>query len=78
MTVDDNTVSLYTQRQPYTEAQRRKLDPGFDHIIGFLLMGPYIFAQRSDSGTMHLYVSYNRQPFNLAKIPSTVPHVVSL
>ena len=48
------------------------------HQKVYMYISAYMFAQWNDSGTMHLYVSYNRQPFNLAKIPSTVAHVVSL
>lgn len=72
----DNTVGLYSQRYPFTEATRKEVDPNLGRHDDFLLVGPYIFAQRSESDHIHLYISYLRQPFNLAKIPSTDPHQV--
>ena len=69
-------MGLYSQRAPYTEATRREVDPNLGRHDDFLLLGPYIFAQRSDSGNIHLYISYLRQPFNQARIPSTDPHQV--
>ena len=69
-------MGLYSQRSPYTEATRREVDPNLGRHDDFLLVGPYIFAQRSDSGNIHLYISYLRQPFNQARIPSTDAHRV--
>ena len=70
------TVGLYSQRSPYTEATKREVDPNLGRHDDFLLLGPYIFAQRNDSGRIHLYISYLRQPFNLTMIPTTDPHDV--
>ena len=53
-----------------------EVDPNLGRHDDFLLLGPYIFAQRNDSGQIHLYISYLRQPFNLAMIPTTDPHDV--
>ena len=72
----DFTVGLYSQRSPYTDATQREVDPNLGRHDDFFLVGPYIFAQRNDSGHVHLYISYLRQPFNLARIPSTDPHQV--
>ena len=52
------------------------MDPNLGRHDDFFLVGPYIFAQRNDSGRVHLYISYLRQPFNRARIPSTDPHQV--
>ena len=72
------TVGLYSQRAPYTAVTRREFDPNLGRHDDFLLLGPYIFAQRNDSGIIHLYISYLRQPFNQTKIPTTDPHAVSI
>lgn len=54
-----------------------EFDPTLGRHDDFVLLGPYIFAQKTDSQNMiHLYVSYNRQPFQRAMIPSTDPHQV--
>ena len=71
------TVSLRTQRAPYNVGSMQEFDPNLGRHDDFLLLGPYIFAQKTDSQNMiSLYVSYNRQPFQKAKIPSTEPHQV--
>ena len=72
----DFTVGLYSQRSPYNPAAKKEVDPNLGRHDDFLLLGPYIFAQRNDSGRIHLYISYLRQPFNLTKIPTTDPHDV--
>ena len=72
----DNTVGLYSQRYPYSDATQREVDPNLGRHDDFLLVGPYIFVQRRESDHVHLYVSYLRQSFRLAKIPSTDPHQV--
>ena len=76
MSGGDFTVGLYSQRSPYTDATKMEVDPNLGRHDDFALVGPYIFAQRNDSGRIHLYISYLRQPFNLAKIPTTDPHDV--
>ena len=72
----DNTVGLYSQRYPYSDATKREVDPTLGRHDDFLLVGPYIFAQRKEADHVHLYVSYLRQSFRLAKIPSTDSHQV--
>ena len=75
----DFAVSLRTQRVPYNVATLREFDPNLGRHDDFLLLGPYIFAQKTDSHNMiNLYVSYNRQPFQKAMIPTTDPHQVRL
>ena len=72
------TVSLLTQRAPYTRSTLHEFDPNLGRHDAFLLLGPYIFAQKTDSeNIINLYVSFNRQPFQKAKIPTTEPHQVS-
>ena len=70
------TVGLYSQRAPYTDATQREVDPNLGRHDDFLLLGPYIFAQRNDSGNIHLYISYLRNPFNRTKIPTNDAHQV--
>lgn len=69
-------MSLRTQRIPYTGSTLTEFDPNLGRHDGFLLLGPYIFAQKTDSNVISLYVSYNRQPFQRAMIPATDPHRV--
>ena len=69
-------MGLYSQRSPYTKATRREVDPNLGRHDDFFLVGPYIFAQRNDSGRIHLYISYLRQPFKRARIASTDAHRV--
>ena len=66
------TVNLYTSAYPFTEVTEFDTNLG-DHD-GFLLMGPYIFAQRTDNDVVGLYVSYDRQPFQKALIPTPYAH----
>jgi hypothetical protein len=71
------TVSLRTQRVPFSSSTLREFDPNLGRHDDFLLVGPYIFAQKTDSDNMiNLYVSYKRQPFRRAMIPTTDPHQV--
>lgn len=73
------TVSLYTQHDPYTSATLKEFDPSLGRHDDFLLLGPYIYAQKTDSkGVRSLYISYQRGKFNQARIPSTQGHQVSL
>eukprot|EP00731_Ephydatia_muelleri_P020374 Em0013g101a len=69
------TVHLYTKQPPFTNAAQ-EFDPNLGRHDDFLLLGQYIFAQQTqgDSGIM-LKVSYNRKPFQIARIPSTFGHV---
>ena len=71
----NHTVSLYTQRYPFGEATQQEFDPNLGRHEGFLLLGPYIFVQKTESNQdAHLLVSYNRQPFQAAKIPTPYDH----
>ncbi len=71
------TVSLYTQHSPYTNKTLEEFDPSLGRHDDFLLLGPYIYAQKTDSrGVISLYISYNRGNFSKTMIPSSQPHVV--
>lgn len=73
----DFTVSLRTQRSPYNSQTFREFDPNLGLHDEFLLLGPYIFVQKTDSqSVISLYVSYKRQAFGKAMIPATDPHQV--
>lgn len=75
---DSFTVSLNTQRIPFNSNSLQEFDANLGRHDAFLLLGAYIFAQKTDSeGVISLYVSYNRQPFQKAMIPSTDPHQVT-
>ena len=76
----DFTVSLRTQQVPFNAHTSKEFDPALGRHDDFELVGPYIFAQKTDpeSYMISLYVSYNRQPFQRAMIPSTDPHQVML
>ncbi|KAL5471537.1 hypothetical protein EMCRGX_G029661 [Ephydatia muelleri] len=69
------TVHLYTKQPPFTNAAQ-EFDPNLGRHDDFLLLGHYIFVQQTDpSGSPFLKVSYNRNPFQRAQIPSTFGHV---
>ena len=69
------TVSLYTQRYPFGPNTQQEFDPNLGRHEDFLLVGPYIFAQKTDENDdSHLLVSYNRQPFKPAQIPTPYDH----
>ena len=71
------TVSLLSQRAPFNNQTLREFDPTLGKHDDFLLLGRYIFAQKTDSrNVISLYISYDRQPFQKAMIPSTEPHQV--
>lgn len=69
---NDFSVNLYTSSTPFTT--HKEFDPKLGEHDGFLVRGPYIFAQRTDAEKVNLYVSYMRQPFRLAKIPTPYEH----
>ena len=71
---EDSTsiVNLFTSSTPFTT--HKEFDPELGDHDGFLISGPYIFAQRTDAGKVNLYVSYMRKPFQLAKIPTPYNH----
>ena len=66
------TVNLYTSDHPYKT--HREFDPKLGSHDAFLIVGPYIFAQRTDHGVISLHVSYKRRPFQDAKIPTPYAH----
>ena len=72
----DFTVHLSYTVYPYT--QSLEFDPNLGRHDDFLLLGPYIFAQRTESGVVQLYVSFNRTAFNRSRIPSNEAHKVSV
>lgn len=70
-------MSLRTQHSPYTSDTLQEFDPNLGKHDAFLLVGPYIFVQSTNSeGVVSLYISYNRQRFNKALIPNSDPHQV--
>ena len=72
---ENHTVSLYTQHYPYGSATQEEFDPNLGRHEAFLLLGPYIFVQKTESnGDAYLLVSYNRQTFNMAQIPTPYAH----
>ena len=72
------TVSLQTQRLPFNGDTVQTFDPNLGRHDAFLLLGRYIFAQKTDSqNVISLHVSYDRKPFKKAMIPATDPHQVS-
>lgn len=66
------TVNLYKSDHPYTS--HSLFDPKLGSHDAFVIVGPYIFAQRTDKGVIGLHVSYNRQPFRNAMIPTPYAH----
>ena len=52
-------MDLFTQRHPYTDQDRAEFDPNLGKHDGFLLLGPYIFAQViSNYNDVMSYVSH--------------------
>ncbi len=71
-------MSLQTQRSPFGASTLQTFDPNLGKHDAFLLLGRYIYTQKTDSsGIISLYVSYDRKPFKKAMIPATDPHQVS-
>ena len=68
------TVDLYYQVSPYGTAI--EVDPNLGRHDGFLMVGPYIFAQKTVNSVVGLYISYKRSLFKKALIPSNDPHQV--
>ena len=64
----DLTVKLFISNPPYI--MQSEFDANLGNHDKFLLKGPYIFATRIDDGVHNLYVSYDRQPFQKAMIPT--------
>lgn len=71
----NHTVSLYTQKYPYGPDTQVEFDPNLGRHEAFLIVGPYIFVQKTDTNNdAHLLVSYKRQPFKDAFIPTPYDH----
>ncbi len=45
----NDTMDLYTLTRPYAAADKTEFDPNLGKHDAFLLLGPYIFAQVSNS-----------------------------
>ena len=70
---DPDLFDLYTADFPYTTVE--EFDTTLGNHDGFLLVGRYIFAQRTDEGgEIALYVSDQRKPFKKARIPTPEAH----
>ncbi len=69
------TVGLYVQSLPYNNPT--EVDPNLGRHDAFLMVGPYIFVQKTDNnGAASLYISYNKAPFKKAMIPAKDSHQV--
>ena len=64
----DLTLNLFTSAYPFTDVA--EFDSNLGGLDVFLLVGPYIYAQRTDDDVIGLYVSYKRQPFQKTVIPT--------
>ena len=72
--VQNYSLNLYTSVYPYTD-DPVEFDPNLGDHDRFLVVGRYIFAQRTDDdGNIGLYVSDLRQPFKKAMIPTPEAH----
>ena len=73
--VVDSTTSdyrIYTSLSPFTVST--ELDVNIGTVDGFVVVGRYIFVQRTDDGEIGLHVSENRKPFQRALIPTPSSH----
>ena len=68
----DISLNLYTSVYPYDRVT--VFDRNLGNHDGFLVVGRYIFAQRTDDGVIGLYVSDKRGPFKKAQIPTPEAH----
>ena len=69
------TQLVCTHSTPYGPDEEQEFDPSLGRHEGFLLVGPYIFAQKTgDNQDAQLLVSYKCQPFNVAQIPTPYNH----
>ena len=67
-------MGLYYQISPYGNAI--EVDPKLGRHDDFVMVGPYIFAQKTVNSVVGLYISYKSSPFQKALIPSKDPHQV--
>ena len=67
-------MGLYYQISPYGNAV--EVDPNLGRHDDFVMVGPYIFAQKTVNSVVGLYISYKKNPFQKALIPSNDPHQV--
>ena len=71
--IEDETFNLFVSDYPYTGGSS-EFDKNLGDHDGFLLVGRYIFAQRTDDGVIGLHVSDRRKPFKRAMIPVPDEH----
>ncbi|CAI8046683.1 VPS10 domain-containing receptor SorCS1, partial [Geodia barretti] len=71
--IEDETVNLFVSDYPYTGGSS-EFDKNLGDHDGFLLVGRYIFAQRTDDGVIGLHASDRRKPFKRAMIPVPDEH----
>ena len=77
-TTDDYDVSLMVTHHPFGSSSSRVFDSNLGLHDAFLIDDKYIFVQRTvddDTSEVELLVSYNRQPFNVARIPFEDSHL---
>ena len=76
-TGDDLDVSLMISHYPFGSSSSRVFDQNLGLHDAFLIDDKYIFVQRTvdlDTTEVELLVSYNRMPFNVARIPFEDSH----
>ena len=76
-TSDDYDVSLMVTHYPFGSSSTREFDSNLGLHDAFLIVDKYIFVQHTvnkDTLEVELLVSYNRQPFNVARIPFEDSH----
>ena len=76
-TTDDFDVSLMVTHYPFRSSSSKVFDTNLGLHDAFLIVDKYIFVQRTvneDTSEVELLVSYNRQPFNVARIPFEDSH----
>ena len=72
-----NDVSLMISHYPFGSSSSRVFDQNLGLHDAFLIDDKYIFVQRTvdmDTTEVELLVSYNRMPFNVARIPFEDSH----
>ncbi len=68
-------MGLYVQTPPYNNPT--EVDPNLGRHDAFVMVGPYIFVQKTVNDVASLYTSYNKGTFKKAMIPAEIPHQVS-
>ncbi len=67
-------MGLYVQSLPYNNPV--EVDPDLGRHDGFLMVGPYIFVQKTENDVKSLYISYKKASFKKAMISVKDPHQV--